>query len=144
MKDLKFATCPLRLTYIIYKYMVILSCFSYGGCLSSVTGVFLALRVLYNIICDCPSNNVQVFRFCFVFFFVSWFSLLSPFLASSTMSFLRRLYVRPLSSVCFLPGLFCFLRPCSFPVCFAFSDHVLRSRFVLLSPTMFVPGLFLV
>ena len=72
--------------------------------------VFLALRVLYYYV-------VSLCLFILLCLsFVSWFSLLSPFLA--TMSLVGYFHVRFLLS--------------AFPVCL----------FCLFSPTVFVPGLF--
>ena len=70
-------------------------------------GIFLALCILCVVV-------FCLFRFCLSF--VSWFSLVSPFLA--TMSFAGYFDARFLMSA-FFPVclfLFCFLRPCSFPV----------------------------
>ena len=77
---------------------------------------FLTLRVLYMAV-------LCLFRFCLSF--VSWFSLLNPFLATMSFGgyFDTRFFLYAFFPVC----LFCFilLRPCSFPVCFGVTSSIL-------------------
>ena len=138
---ISFDCCPLFSSFVFISpfcvaHSLSLSLSSCLGCLALLIWLpFLRINSLLRRMFFLSYAYCTWFSFvcliCFCLSFVSWFSLLSPFLATMSLqaTFTSASFCLVSVFVCFFSDRVClfFLRPCLFPVCFRLAPSILSA-----------------